>query len=130
MLSEDELISKLQILKHYLSNFDFSLISNVIFINVEAFYSFINQFTDNISLSDILIDIEPYIPLSLCVDNDTLDIYIKACASCSESEIKKLEEKFYKKARFNFINKIVNSNTEEQWQQIVNSCKTLYNNFA
>lgn len=126
-MSENELISKLEILKNSLLDFKDYNKSNIIFINADAFYSYIDNFSDDVILSKILIDIEQYIPLSLCIDNNTLEIYIKACTTASPTELKKLEDKFYKKARLNFINKISNANTPQDWQDIINACSILYN---
>lgn len=126
-ISESELNSYLEILKDTLQNFDTSSISNVIFINFESFYSYLDNtcLLKGKTISEILSIIEPYIPLSLCVDDESLEIFIQASLSSSDEEIRKLEDKFYRKAKIEFIDTLRKAKTKEQWDYIVKICQSL-----
>lgn len=126
-LTENELTSYLEVLKNILQNFDYSSIPNIIFLNMESFYSYIDNYCSNNSktIKEIMSAIEPCIPLTLCVDDSTLELFIQASTSYSQEDIKKMEELFYKRARIDFMDTIRKANTKDKWDFILQTCQNL-----
>ncbi len=124
-VTEEQLIVPLDLLRNILQNFDYDNIKNIIFLDMESFYIFINQYTQvpvDTTIEEIMETIEPCIPVSLCIDHEILDIFLNASVSSNEEQFKKLERDFYKRARMDFLNTVKNATTEPQWNGIVSTC--------
>ncbi len=131
MISEEELVNELNNFKFTLQNFDFSDIKNIIFINFEALYFYIEQVEDNPfhvqyqKLQNILDVIEPYIPF---VTEDgfisIIDVNLE-----NSNELDSVKKIFSSKKRLNFTNIIRYLDTKDDWQYILNICKEIRNNY-
>lgn len=126
-IKENELKELLEDLKKCLQSFDYSSIDNVIFLNVDAFYSYADKFCKDKdkTVSLIMNKLEPYIPLTLFADTEIINLFITAGLSECDKELKALEERFYKKARVEFMDMIRRADTEDKWNYIVELCKTM-----
>lgn len=102
--------------------------NNIIFISLDSFYSYLDNFYGNKyeSIRNIIKQIEPYIPLSLCIDNDSFYLLVKAFESNNDKEIEQIENIFYKKATMDFLKTIANARTESQWNKIISMCQKLH----
>lgn len=124
-ITEEELLNNLELLKDILQNFDYDKIKNIVFLDVESFYLFMNQYAQNSSnktIETIMEEIEPCIPISLCIDSEILDIFLNASVSKNEEDFKRLEMDFYKRARMDFLNTVKNATGEEDWKNIISTC--------
>lgn len=130
ILSEKELLTELNNFKFVLHNFDYKDIENLIFLNLESLYVYIENVENNPfklqyeKLQKILDVIEPYIPF--VTENGFINMIEIENLSDSE-ELKNIQKIFSSKKRVNFTNiiRIINNNTE--WENIVNICKEIRN---
>lgn len=126
ILSQEKLLYELNEFKSTLKDFDYSCIDNVVFINLESLYYYVENIEDNPfkiqyeKLQRILDIIEPYIPFT----TQTEFINIMDTFQNLSDNIKRA---FSLKKRINFINYVNLITTEDEWQDIVNICKDIRN---
>lgn len=127
-ITHSELFEYLEALKLILSRLDYSVLYNVIFLNMEAFYSYLDKFRDekDASVSEMITGLEPYIPLTLCTDKASMDLLMQATITADQEELSRIEKSFYSRARLEFLNAIKNAATEESWNQILSLCSNMY----
>lgn len=132
ILSEEELVSELNNFKFILHNFDYTDIKNLIFINLDALYFYIENIKGNPfkaqyeKLEKLLDIIEPYIPF--ISENGFVNI-IEIENLSDSKELENIQKIFSSKKRANFTNivRIINNNNTD-WENIINICKDIRNN--
>ncbi len=126
ILSQEKLLYELNEFKSTLKDFDYSCIDNIVFINLESLYCYIENIENNPfkiqyeKLQKILDIIEPYIPFT--TQTEFINI-IDTFQNLSDN----IKRAFSLKKRINFINYVNLITTEEEWQDIVNICKNIRN---
>lgn len=130
ILTQERLLEELEKFKFTLENFDYSDIKNIIFINLDSLYCYIENIEDNPfklqykKLQNILDIIEPYIPFT--TENEYVNI-----TDMNEdfTELEDIKRAFSAKKRFNFINYIRSITTESEWQDVISICKDIRNTY-
>lgn len=127
ILTQDELLERLLVLKDTLQNFDFSILHNTIFINSSSFYSYLSNLTcggeRNLTLGELLQEIECCIPFAL-TDN-SFEIFITAANETTEEKMEALRKGFIEGCKMDFLYLILDADSTEKWQNIVQMCEKL-----
>lgn len=123
--NERELLQKLTFIKKTLQRFDFSSLQNIIFMNSSSFYSYISKIKceNNTTIEIALKEIEDCIPFALT--DDSFEIFISAAAQEKEEKMEALRKGFVEGCKMDFLYMILNADTEEKWDRIVDSCQKL-----
>lgn len=126
-ISKKELLSNLNELKKILSEFDYSSLYNVIFFNLDCYYSFLNNMytkdkKQKYTLEELLNNLEPYIPFEF--DEKTISYLITS--QIDDFDSISLQKIFVKRAKVDFINSIKNATTIQKWDKIISTCKSIY----
>lgn len=123
--SKNELLQKLCLLKNTLQRFDFSLLQNIIFMNSSSFYSYISKINceNNTTIEKILEEIEDCIPFALT--DDSFEIFITAANQEKEEKMEALRKGFIEGCKMDFLYLILDTDTEEKWNKILDSCEKL-----
>ena len=123
--SKNELLQKLCLLKNTLQRFDFSLLQNIIFMNSSSFYSYISKIKceNNTTIEKILEEIEDCIPFALT--DDSFEIFIAAASQEKEEKMEALRKGFVEGCKMDFLYLILDADTEEKWNKILDSCEKL-----
>lgn len=130
ILTQERLLEELEKFKFTLENFDYSDIKNIIFINLDSLYCYIENIEDNPfklqykKLQNILDIIEPYIPFT--TENEFVNI---TDMNENFTDLEDIKRAFSAKKRFNFINYIRSITTESEWQDVINICKDIRNTY-
>lgn len=130
ILTQERLLEELEKFKFTLENFDYSDIKNIIFINLDSLYCYIENIEDNPfklqykKLQNILDIIEPYIPFT--TENEYVNI---TDMNENFTELEDIKRAFSAKKRFNFINYIRSITTESEWQDVISICKDIRNTY-
>lgn len=126
ILSEAELKINLYALKEILNQIELFPIKNVFFYDINSYYLYIEDYYNfSIDLSHIMKILEPYIPLSLCIDDKLCEKLLLASQSNEIKEISKIKKDFFKNAVFLFLNKLKTSNSDDEINCIFNLCNNL-----
>jgi len=130
ILSQEELLDELNEFKSTLKNFDYSCIDNIVFINLESLYCYVENIENNPfrmqyeKLQKILDIIEPYIPFTTQTEFiNIIDTFQNL------SELDNIKRAFSLKKRINFINYVNLITTEDEWQDIINICENIRNTY-
>lgn len=130
ILTQERLLEELEKFKFTLKNFDYSDIKNIIFINLDSLYCYIENIEDNPfklqykKLQNILDIIEPYIPFT--TENEFVNI---TDMNDSFTDLEDIKHAFSAKKRFNFINYVRSLTTESEWQDVISICKDIRNTY-
>ena len=125
-LTESELKERLQILKEILKDFDINKIYNVSFINIDAFYSYLDKYNNTpYSIKKIILSIDKYIPLKSLADYELMDILENGLNCDTIEELNYFRTIFYKKALIRFLYLIKKANTKEKWAEILTACENI-----
>lgn len=125
-LTENELRINLYALKKILNKIELNPIKNVLFFNLDSYYILLENFYDtSLSLAHIMKILEPYVPLSLCIDAQSCKLLMNAAQSENTQEIEKIKNDFYRKAVLEFLYKLKNSSSENEIDYIFNLCNNL-----
>lgn len=130
ILTQERLLEELEKFKFTLKNFDYSDIKNIIFINLDSLYCYIENIEDNpfklqyTKLQNILDIIEPYIPFT--TENEFVNI---TDMNDNFTDLEDIKHAFSAKKRFNFINYVRSLTTESEWQDVISICKDIRNTY-
>lgn len=130
ILTQERLLEELEKFKFTLKNFDYSDIKNIIFINLDSLYCYIENIEDNPfklqykKLQNILDIIEPYIPFT--TENEFVNI---TDMNDNFTDLEDIKHAFSAKKRFNFINYVRSLTTESEWQDVISICKDIRNTY-
>ncbi|OOB77968.1 MAG: hypothetical protein ATN34_02775 [Epulopiscium sp. Nele67-Bin002] len=129
LISHDKLNNTLMEFRDILSNFDFSSLKNIRFINQEAFFAYIenvdnNPFKKQFELLNQKLDIlQPYLPF---VHAERASEFLMAMSQCiTQAESQAIKVKYTKKLRQDFIELSRTLTTSEQWEHVLNTCEEI-----
>lgn len=126
ILSEKELKNKLLILKNILKPYNKKNFHNVRFINIDTFYSYINNLNNkNIYIEDLIKTLEIYIPFKSCEDTEIFYLFETAFSCYDKEYIKFLKNFLYKKSIINFLNLLSKANTQKEFLEIFKACNNI-----
>lgn len=128
LLKSEELSEKLELLKTTLQHFDYNNLQNITFFNIYSFYTYLSQITcshgkKEYTITSLLDEIEQYIPLA--ITDSSLEIFLSAAQSESETELEKMTQLFSYRCRMDFINLVRSAKEPEEWHRIVKACQHL-----
>ena len=122
MLTSAELENNLNLLRSELNGFDPKEIQNIVFFNMESFYSFLKGISGN-TVVDIIDKIQPFIPIQ--ASNENMELFLSANSIKNDSEMFELIDKFINKATIDFINAIQNIKNALEWKEFVGVCQMI-----
>lgn len=123
IISESSLSHALNVLKREFSQNICD--KNIIFLNMEGFYLYIDEFCDNGSgLSELIAKIEPYIPLT--VSDENIRMLLEAALK-PDNEAKDLEQQFINSSKVRFLNLLFHAGSEKEWDEISSVCLEIRN---
>ena len=124
IISENKLISYLETIRKKVRDIDISEFKNIVFLSSESFFYFIdNRKGKSVQLSELLNKIEHYIPLAITEEN--INLLLNAALDPSGDKVDALESSFIASSKIKFVNTIIDAHSPEQWNEIVNTCKTI-----
>lgn len=124
-ISEKQLKNNLYILKKIMSNFNYKDIYNIVFLNLDSFYYYLQKnYNNEYNINKIFEEIEPYIPLALCVDTNILNILNKALTTCSLDLFCKTKKQFYENAKIKFLS-LIKHCKDDDFYKIISLCERL-----
>lgn len=129
LLTKQELESHILDFRNLLSQFDYSQIKNVTFLNLEAFYAYMDNVKGNPfelqynALQEKLDYIQPYLPF---ISNKRATEFMNALSNTtSDDEINLVKKLYTKKLRDDFISFSRTATTDDQWRHIINTCEEI-----
>ena len=123
-VTSDRLNQVLFKIGNFIWDYPYSNIRNVVFINEDAFYSYMeNQKIENTTLKSLIDEIENCIPFSLTEISH--NIFMDAFYSTSYEEAENLCEKFKHQCKVNFLKEIRLIKSDLQWQKLVALCQKI-----
>lgn len=128
-LSKQELENDLYQLRDLVTGLDYSHISNVTFLNMESFYSYI-QTTEGSPFSDhyqemqkIMDRVEPYLPFA--IGKTAIQFLTEAAFIETDQDMERLKAEYIPRARIDFIHLLQNIKTENEWIYILELCESI-----
>lgn len=129
LLTRQQLENHLNHFRHILSDFDYSSIQNVRFLNLEAFFTYMNTIEDNPfkkqyqELQESLDILQPYLPF---VSSKRAKDFLNALGtSTSDLEIENIKKVFTQKLREDFIHLSKTITMDSEWERILYICEEI-----
>lgn len=128
IISEKALVEELNHFRYILTNYDFSEISNVIFFDIESLNCYLKMYEDNPferqykDIETILDRISAYLPSN--ISNDTIEVLTDILDS-SYCNMDLLKDHLLFNVKLDFIERVKNIQTEEEWQMLLVACDQL-----
>ncbi|MBU3803624.1 MAG: hypothetical protein H9872_02540 [Candidatus Cellulosilyticum pullistercoris] len=129
LLTKQELEIQLEDFRHILSNFDYSSLKNISFLNLDAFFAYMENVEGNPfkaqydALQSKLDILQPYLPF---VSANRANEFIEALSHThSDEEVTAVKQTFTKMLRDDFIKFSRTLTTNDQWQRIVSVCEEI-----
>lgn len=128
LISEEDLEKALNKFRDILLNYDYSELSNVIFLDVESLTEYINNYKGNpfekqyYELEGVLDDIIPYLPNS--IPDDTIEIITKIFDTKFHDE-KLIRDNINFNIKMDFIQYAKNIQNDNEWLELINKCKQM-----
>lgn len=128
LISEEDLEKALNKFRDILLNYDYSELSNVIFLDVESLTEYINNYKGNpfekqyYELEGVLDDIIPYLPNS--IPDDTIEIITKIFDTKFHDE-KLIRDNINFNIKMDFIQYAKNIQNDNEWLELINKCKQI-----
>lgn len=132
ILTAEELTHKLNDFRHVITDFDFSALKNVTFININALYTYIAEVEDNPfkkqyeSIQKELQSIAPYIPFAM--GNSAAEFLEKASRVENELEMDLLKREFSERSKIDFVETVRMIHCDEEWEYLTSICETIRKN--
>lgn len=125
-LTKNQLKERLQILREILKSFDKEKFYNISFINIEAFYTHLDEYNQSeYSVKEIIESIDSYIPLKTLAENELIEL-LEAGLCCNNlDELNYFKTIFYKKSILKFLYLISKADTTKQWKEILIACENI-----
>jgi len=129
LLTKHELEVELQDFHHLLSNFDYSSIKNITFLNLDAFLAYMENVDGNPfkaqynALQEKLDILQPYLPF---VSATRANQFIEALSNAhTDDEAKLVKKDFTKILRDDFIKFSRTVTTADEWSRTIKVCEEI-----
>ena len=129
LLSKQELEFELNDFRHIISDFDYSALKNITFLNADAFIAYMenvegNPFKQQYSALQNKLDIlQPYLPF---VSEERANEFLEALSHThSDDEVNLVKKRFTKTLRDDFIKFSRTVTTTDQWHHVLNTCEEI-----
>ncbi|MDF2877202.1 MAG: hypothetical protein K0S30_298 [Clostridia bacterium] len=129
LLTQQQLENHLYTFRHILSHFDYSPIKNVRFLNLDAFFAYMETIKNNpfqkqyAQLQEELDSIQPYLPF--VSSQRAKDFLNELSIATDENDVEKIKKQYTHKLRQDFINVSKTITTEEEWKNITLICEEI-----
>ncbi|MDR1210250.1 MAG: hypothetical protein LBK41_08085 [Clostridiales bacterium] len=121
IISEKELIRKLEELKSEIQGTPFLHRGHVVFLNLDSFYNYMSDMSDGgVRAKNLMDDIGPYIPMS--VSESHMEMFVNAALGGGEDILHNIERYFEKISKINFINAVYTARADAAWRELVRVC--------
>ena len=129
LLTKQELENHIRDFRELLSHFDYSSIKNITFLNLDAFYAYMDNVKGNPfelqynALQEKLDYIQPYLPFT---SSKRASEFMNSLSNTKNDEEIELVKKLYtKKLRDDFITFSRTATTDDQWTYIIKTCEEI-----
>ncbi len=129
LLTKQELENYILDFRAILAHFDYSSLKNVTFLNLDAFYAYMDNVKGNPfecqynALQEKLDYIQPYLPFT---SGKRASEFMDALNNAAnDEEINSIKKFFTKKLRDDFIAFTRCATTDDQWEHIISTCEQI-----
>lgn len=129
LLTKQELECHILDFRELLAHFDYSSLRNVTFLNLDAFYAYMENVKGNPfelqynALQEELDYIQPYLPFTSGVRASEFMAALNNAAN--DDEVTTIKKIFTKKLRDDFIAFSRTATTDDQWRHIIDTCEQI-----
>lgn len=129
LLTKQELEMQLDDFRHILSDFDYSSIKNITFLNIDAFLCYMeniegNPFKEQYDALQHKLDIlQPYLPF---ISSERANEFLEALSHTSgDQEVTEVKKHFTQLLREDFIKFSRTVTTASQWEHVLQTCEEI-----
>lgn len=129
LLTKQELEVQLEDFRHLLSHFDYSSLKNISFLNLDAFFAYMENVAGNPfkaqydALQNKLDILQPYLPF---VSANRANEFMEALShTYNDEEVTAVKQAFTKILRDDFIKFSRTVTTNDQWLRIISVCEEI-----
>lgn len=129
LLTKQELEVQLEDFRHLLSDFDYSSLKNISFLNLDAFFAYMENVEGNPfktqydALQNKLDILQPYLPF---VSANRANEFMEALSHThNDEEVTAVKQAFTKILRDDFIKFSRTVTTNDQWLRIISVCEEI-----
>lgn len=129
LLTKQELEVQLEDFRHLLSHFDYSSLKNISFLNLDAFFAYMENVVGNPfkaqydALQNKLDILQPYLPF---VSANRANEFMEALShTYNDEEVTAVKQTFTKILRDDFIKFSRTVTTNDQWLRIISVCEEI-----
>lgn len=129
LLTTQSLANHILDFRHILGNFDYSSIKNITFLNLDAFFAYMENVEGNPfkaqydALQKELDILQPYLPF---VSGKRASEFLEALSTCTdETEQLIVKRNYTQKLRDDFIKFCRTATTDDQWEHIIHTCEEI-----
>lgn len=129
LLTKQELRNHILDFRELLAHFDYSSLKNVTFLNLDAFYAYMDNVKGNPfelqynALQEKLDYLQPYLPF---ISSSRASEFMAALNNATNDyEVDAIKKFFTQKLRDDFIAFSRTATTDEQWMHIINTCEQI-----
>lgn len=125
IISQKQLIQYLSDLRETLQNFDYSNVSNVIFMDTRSFYCYLSHLKccGQQTVENVLRKIEKCIPFALT--DQSFSLFLSACGQTEVEKMEALRLGFVESCKADFLIMLLGISDASQWKDICNTCESL-----
>lgn len=127
IISSDELLKNLNLLRNTMQNYNYDNLKNIYFFDNYALFYYIKKIklldNSDLTIGETLEKIEYCIPLTLT--ERTYNIFISAATSVNDEEADSLCGRFVAESKMNFLKAVKTAEDGEEWQKILNLCENM-----
>lgn len=129
LLTSQELKNHILDFKEILAHFDYSSLKNITFLNLDAFYAYMENVKGNPfelqynALQEKLDYIQPYLPFTSA--GRASEFMTALGNAADDEEVDTIKKLFTKKLRDDFITFSRTATTDDQWTHIIDTCEQI-----
>lgn len=128
-ITKIQLKHNLMILRQVLVPLNSDNLKNIRFINLDAFYDYINKLNGNkLNVKQIINNLERYIPICIGKNEELFYILETGLKSFDKLYINTIKDLIYKKTIINFIKTLSKVNNDKDFDTVFIACNNIRNN--
>jgi plasmid replication initiation protein len=129
IISEKELLDTLNLFRHVLIDYDYSEVSNVVFLNVESLNTYMDTHEDNPfhrqykDLEVLFNKIIPFIPSN--IPDEAIEAITNILESKYHNDRDMVKNNILFNIKMDFIETVKNISNENEWKELMSLCKSI-----
>ena len=127
ILSGRQLDDCLADIKYISDNYDFDRLKKLVFLNTDSFLNYFDTSSDpgisGRSFSEVLHEIEPFIPLIL--SEDCMTLYVQTLIDGTEEDQEAIRQNLVKNAKVLFVKNVFHARSDEAVEEIFEICRRI-----